>query len=155
MSLSLGGDDLISNPACARRQQWRDQRGAVVVEAAIVIAFFVLPMLVGVLTYGARLWQAQKYDPYEPRIYTSQVVGSFADCLSLIDRVKNTVVNNISGLGVPIDPSWVSVSVIEIDTTGVLVEVTVSVPPASGSGSPVVLRSATRLENVSMGVTSC
>jgi hypothetical protein len=155
VSLSLGGDDLISNPAPARRLPWKDQRGAVVVEAAIVIAFFVLPMLVGVLTYGSRLWQAQKYDPYEPRIYASQVVGSFTDCLGLIDRVKNTVVNNISGLGVPIDPTWVSVAVIDIDPTGVLVDVTVSVPSADGSGSPVVLRSATRLENVSLGVSSC
>lgn len=145
---------MISNPVRARRHL-RDQRGAVVVEAAIVITFFVMPMLLGVLTYGYRLWQAQKYDPYEPRIYASQVVGIF-DCIGLVDRVKNTVVNNISGLGVPIDPSWVSVSVIEIDQTGVLVEVTVTVPPPGGSGNPAVLSSATRLENVSMGgVTAC
>jgi hypothetical protein len=143
---------LTSNPARARRQRLRDQRGAVVVEAALVITFFLLPMLLGVLTFGERLWHLQKHDPYEPRIYASQVVGVF-DCAGLLDRVKNTVVNNISGLGVPIDPSWVSVAVVEVDPTGVLVSVTVSVP--EGSGGPMTLRSATRLENVDLTSVAC
>jgi hypothetical protein len=125
-----------------------------VVEAALLITFFLLPMLVGVITLGERLWHLQKYDPYEPRIYTSQIVGTF-DCLGLIDRVRNTVVNNIAGLGVPIDPSWVSVAVVEVDPTGVLVDVTVSVPPPDGSGNPVVLESATRLDNVDLTAIAC
>lgn len=123
-------------------------------EAALVIALFLTPMLVGVLTLGERLWNMQKYDPYEPRIYASQIVGSF-DCIGLVDRVKNTVVNNISGLGVPIDPTWVNAVVVDVDPTGVLVDVTVTVPPPGGSGSPTVLRSATRLENVSLSTIAC
>lgn len=143
-----------SNP----RQLWtdrrRDQHGAVVVEAALVVSLFLIPMLVGVITLGERLWHLQKHDPYEPRIYTSQIVGTF-DCAGLLDRVRNTVVNNVSGLGVPIDAAWVSPTVIEADATGVLVQVSVSVPPESGSGDPVVLSSATRLDNVQLTSLAC
>jgi Flp pilus assembly pilin Flp len=145
---------LISNPARARRQQWRDQRGAVVVEAALVIALFLVPMVLGVLTFGYKLWQLQKYDPYEPRIYASQVVGVF-DCTGLLDRVKNTVRTNISGLGVPVDLSWIDAVVIESDATGVLVDVTVTVPYPDGSGDAAVLKSATRLENVELTAVTC
>ena len=140
--------------ARARRQQCGDQRGAVVVEAALVITFFLVPMVVGVLTLGLKLWNLQKYDPYEPRIYASQVRGVF-DCTGLVDRVRNTVVNNISGLGVPIDLSWVDAVVVDVDPTGVLVDVTVTVPPPGGSGSPMVMRSASRLENVNLTSIAC
>lgn len=145
---------MTSNPARARRRLRRDQRGAVVVEAAIVVSLFLIPMLLGVLTFGYKIWQLQKYDPYEPRIYASQIVGVF-DCIGLVDRVENTVRNNIAGLGVPVNLSWIDAVVVEADDTGVLVDVTVTVPYPDGSGDAAVLKSATRLENVDLSSIAC
>lgn len=146
-------DDRPTGPRPTRRRP--DQRGAVVVETALVISFFLIPLLVGVLTLGERLWQAQKKDPYEPRISSSQVVGPFS-CGDLVTRVRNTVADNIAGLGVPIDVSWVEAQVVEIDPdVGVLVEVKVTVPPPDGTGDPVVTEASVQLENASLGTSIC
>lgn len=126
-----------------------------VVEAALVISFFLIPMLVGVLTLGERLWQAQKVDPYEPRIAPSQIVGIF-DCTQIVDRVRNTVADNIAGLGVPIDPSWVSARVVEVaPDAGVLVDVSVTVPPPDGTGDPITTDAAIQLDNATLTVSVC
>lgn len=145
-----------SNPGVrARPQHRRDQRGAIVVEAALVISFILIPLLVGVLTLGERLWQAQKKDPYEPRIASSQIVGPFS-CGDLVSRVQTTVANNIAGLGVPIDPSWVSAQVVEIvPDVGVLVEVKVTVPPPDGTGDPIVTDASIQLENATVTTSVC
>jgi hypothetical protein len=92
---SLGGDDLFITPARFRAHR-RTQRGAAVVEAALVISFVLIPLLVGVLTFGERLWRAQAVEPYNARVAPTQIVGHFT-CAELVDRVKQTVVNNRAG----------------------------------------------------------
>lgn len=154
MSLSLGGDDLSSNPLCALRRR-RDQRGAVVVEAALVISFFLIPLMVGTFALGERLWDAQHKDPYEPRVASSQVRGVFT-CTELVSRVETTVANNIAGLGVPIDASWVTAQVVEVlPTAGVLVDVKVTVPPSDGTGEPTVTHAAITLDNAGLTTSLC
>lgn len=144
-----------SNPVRALTWRRRDQRGAVVVEAALVISFFLIPLLVGVLTLGQRLWDAQHKDPYEPRVASSQVRGVFT-CTDLVSRVETTVANNIAGLGVPMDPSWVTAKVVEVfPTVGVLVDVTVTVPPPGGTGNPMVTHAAITLDNAGVTTSLC
>lgn len=143
-----------SNPRCARARS-RGQRGAAVVEAALVISFFLVPMLVGVLTLGEKLWHAQKHGPYEPRLSSSDISGRLS-CDELASRVKTTVVNNAAALDTTVDASWVAVEVVEaVPTLGVLVEVSVTVPAADGSGSSLVTETATRLDNVTLTTESC
>jgi hypothetical protein len=145
---------LISTPARTRAHR-RTQRGAAVVEAALVISFVLIPLLVGVLTLGERLWKAQKTDPYDARIAPTQIVGYFT-CEELVDRVKTTVVDNSASLDTPVDVSWVAVEVVEIvPTVGVLVEVSITVPPATEGGSPLVTEATSRLEHVSVSTESC
>lgn len=144
-----------SAPVHTRTQRRRSQRGAAVVEAALVISFFLVPMLAGVLTLGEKLWQAQKHGPYEPRVAPSQIIGVFG-CTEIVDRVQTTVANNIAGLGVPVQTDWVSARVVEVTpTAGVLVETTVTVPPADGSGDPYVVDAALRLENATVTAETC
>jgi hypothetical protein len=144
-----------STPTRVRARRRRSQQGAAVVEAALVISFFLIPLMVGTFTLGERLWQAQKKDPYEPRIASSQVVGVFT-CTELVSRVETTVANNIQGLGVPISPGWVEAEIVEIvPDVGVLVEVKVTVPPPDGTGDPVVTEASVQLENASLTTSVC
>jgi hypothetical protein len=146
---------LSSNPARARTRHPRNQRGAIIVEAALVLSLILFPILIGVFTLGERLWHMQKVDPYEPRVASSQVVGSFT-CTDLVSRVETTVTNNIAGLGVPIDPSWVKAQVVEVlPDVGVLVEVQVTVPPPDGTGAPVVTDATIQLDNATVTTSLC
>jgi hypothetical protein len=154
VSRSLGGDDLFITPARFRAHR-RTQRGAAVVEAALVISFILVPLLVGVLTFGERLWRAQAVEPYNARVAPTQIVGHFT-CAELVDRVKQTVVNNSANLDRPVELSWVAVEVVEIvPTVGVLVDVSITVPPLKESGSPLVTEATSRLEHVSVSTESC
>jgi hypothetical protein len=151
----LGGDDLRSDPARAHTRDRRSQRGAAVVEAGLVISLFLIPMLVGVLVLGEKLWQAQKHGPYEPRVAPSQIIGTFG-CTEIVDRVQTTVANNIAGLGVPIETDWVSARVVEVaPTAGVLMEVAVTVPPADGSGDPYQVDAALGIDNATLTAETC
>lgn len=144
-----------SNPLRFRVVRTRDQRGAVVVEAALVISFFLIPILVGVLTLGQKLWDAQKQPPYDARIAPSQIIGRFS-CEELVDRVRTTVVSNSTALDAPLAADSVVVDVVEATpTVGVLVEVEVRVPALSSSGSPTVTEAASRLEHVSLTTETC
>lgn len=144
-----------SNPPRGRGPRRPDQRGAIVVEAALVISFFLIPMLVGTLTLGQRLWDSQHKAPYEPRVASSQIRGVFT-CTELVSRVETTVANNIAGLGVPIDSSWVTAQVVEVfPTVGVLVDVKVTVPPSDGTGDPTVTHAAITLDNAGLTTSLC
>ena len=144
-----------STPVPVRVQDRSGQRGAVVVEAALVISLVLAPILMGVITLGERLWAAQRTPPYDVRIAPSQIVGRFT-CAELVDRVRVTVVNNSAALDAPLDAQSVAVDVVEVaPTVGVLVEVSVSAPPLSSTGSPVVAEAASRLEQVSLTTETC
>jgi Flp pilus assembly pilin Flp len=145
---------LISTPARFRAHR-RSEHGAAVVEAALVISFVLIPLLVGVLTLGERLWRAQAVEPYNARVAPTQIVGHFT-CAQLVDRVKQTVVDNSASLDTPVDISWVGVQVVEIvPTVGVLVEVSITVPAANEGGSPLVTEATSRLEHVTVSTESC
>jgi hypothetical protein len=119
------------------------------------MSFVLIPLLVGVLTLGERLWRAQAIEPYNARVAPTQIVGHFT-CAQLVDRVKQTVVDNSASLDTPVDVSWVGVQVVEIvPTVGVLVEVSITVPAAKEGGSPLVTEATSRLEHVTVSTESC
>jgi hypothetical protein len=137
-----------------RKRRNRDQRGAAVVEAALVISFVMIPILVGVLTLGERLWHAQKHPPYEPRLASSDIVGTFT-CDELVSRVKTTVVSNAAAANTSIGAEAVAVKVVEaIPTVGAVVDVSVTLP-AVGGDSALVTEATSKLENVSVSTESC
>jgi hypothetical protein len=131
-----------------------DQRGAAAVEAALVISFLLVPLLVGVVKFGFLIWDQQKQPPYDARIAPSEIVGRF-DCAQLVERVRTTVVDNSAALATPLAADSVVVDVVEAaPTVGVLVEVRVNVPEASGSG-PLVAEAASRLDHVTLTTETC
>jgi hypothetical protein len=133
----------------------RDQRGAAVVEAALVISFVMIPILLGVLDLGERLWRAQKHPPYEPRVASSEIIGSFT-CEELVDRVKTTVAENAAAASLPVGTEAVAVDVVEaLPTVGAVVDVSVTLPPPEGSEDAVVTEATSKLENVSVSTESC
>jgi hypothetical protein len=132
-----------------------DQRGAAAVEAALVISFLLIPILVGVVKFGFLIWDQQKQPPYDARIAPSEIIGRF-DCAQLVDRVKTTVVNNAAVLDTPLSADAVVVDVVEATpAVGVLVEVEVRLPAESASGSPVVAEAASRLSHVTLTTETC
>jgi hypothetical protein len=144
-----------SRPPGSRARGREGQRGAAAVEAALVISFFLAPILGGVLTLGERLWQAQKQPPYDARTVSSQVVGRFG-CAELVDRVKTTLVNNTAHLDVPLEAGWIAVDVVDVlPTVGAIVEIGISVPALDGLGSPTVTEASERLEHVSVTTETC
>lgn len=144
-----------SIPVRAARVRPRDQRGAAVVEAALVISFLLVPILVGVIKFGFLIWDQQKQPPYDARLAPSEIIGRF-DCAELVDRVKRTVVGNSAALDAPLQAESVAVQVVEATpTVGVLVEVRVHVPAAYGTGNPLVTEAASRLSHVTLTTETC
>lgn len=145
----------MSSSTPVRKRRYRDQRGAAVVEAALVISFVMIPILVGVLTLGERLWHAQKHPPYEPRLTSSEIVGSFT-CAELVDRVKSTVVSNAAAANTSIGAEAVAVKVVEtMPTVGAVVDVSVTLPALAGSDNALVAEATSKLESVSVSTESC
>ena len=143
------------NPVRRRRLFRQDQRGAAVVEAALVISFVMIPILLGVLDLGERLWRAQKQPAYEPRIASSEIIGTFT-CEELVDRVKTTVVSNAAAADTPIGSDAVAVKVVEaIPTVGAVVDVSVTIPPPEGADNGIVTEATSKLESVSVTTESC
>lgn len=145
----------------------RAERGAVAVEAALVLTFIMIPLVLGVITYGSYFWQAQKVQPLSTRLPMDDVVGEF-DCSQLIDRVKTTVQNalpNVEGAvgGVlPLDAIGVRV-VNVLPSVGVDIVLSIQIPVVSQLGGLLplpnggnVLSEATyRLDNVKLTTAGC
>lgn len=141
----------------------RTQTGAAAVEAALVLCFFLLPLLVGLVQVGQFLWEAQRVAPYPPRSTEGQVVGRFT-CAELVDRVKTTVAgamtSAVTATSAPVALSDISVKVLQVlPTVGAVVEVRVQVPVTGFLGSlvggNVVQESTMRLERVQVTTESC
>jgi hypothetical protein len=151
-----------------RRRRTGDERGAAAVEAAFFLGVVLIPLLVGVITYGSYFWQAQKVGPMSARLPLSSIVGQF-NCAQLIDRVKTTVQNALPGLTgvlgvneIPLDA--IGVTVINVlPTVGVDVEVSISLPAANQLGGllplpndgNVISEATYRLENVKLTTAGC
>lgn len=140
-----------------------EQRGAVAVEAALVLSFFVIPLLLGVLTWGEYFWRAQKVDTHAPRIPAGMLVGTFS-CDSLVSEVKTTVAGTATDLdpSLPVSTSDVTVSVIEqLPEVGVVVRVSVRTSVVSSvtslvplpNGGDVVTDFTQRLDDVVISPT--
>lgn len=146
----------------ARRRD-SGQRGAVAVEAALVLSFFVLPLLLGVLTWGEYFWRAQKVDTRAPRIPPGMLVGTFS-CDSLVSQVRTTVAGIVTDLdpSLPVSASDVVVEVVEqLPEVGVVVRVSVRTSVASSvtsliplpNGGNVVTDFTQRLDDVVISPT--
>ena len=145
----------------------RGERGAVAVEAALFLSLVLVPLVLGVITYGSYFWQAQKVQPLSTRLPLDDVVGSF-NCAELIDRVKTTVqnalpqVDGLTGGIVPLEDIGVQV-VNVLPTVGVDIVLSINVPainqlggllPLPNGGS--LLSEATyRLDNVKLSTAGC
>lgn len=145
----------------------RGERGAVAVEAALILTFIMIPLVLGVITYGSYFWQAQKVQPLSQRLPMDDVVGEF-DCAQLIDRVKTTVQNalpNVEGsVGGVLPLDAIGVQVVNVlPTVGVDILLSIQIPVISELGSLLplpnggnVLSEATyRLDNVKLTTAGC
>jgi hypothetical protein len=143
------------------------ERGAIAVEAAMILSLVLMPLLLGVITYGSYFWQAQKAEPLAARLPLDSVVGTF-NCAQLVDRVKTTVQNalpsvtNLFSGVLPLDA--IGVRVIDVlPTIGVELEVSVSVPALNTlggllplpNGGSLVSEATYRLDNVKLTTAGC
>lgn len=154
-------------PQERRRRRGERERGAVAVEAAFILSVVLIPLLLGVITYGMYFWRAQAAQPLASRLPLVDIVGTF-NCAELVDRIKTTVQNalpEVSGLidGVlPLED--IGVRVIEVlPTIGVVVEVSITVGgtdsltellPLPNDGA-LVSEATYRLENIKLTTAGC
>jgi hypothetical protein len=145
----------------------RGERGAVAVEAAILLSMVLIPLLLGVITYGMYFWQAQKVSPLSQRLPLQSIVGQY-NCAELVDKVKTTVQNalpSVSGLfGEELPLTAIGVTVINVlPTIGVEVSVSITLSGASDlggllplpNGGNLISEATYRLDNVQLTTTGC
>jgi hypothetical protein len=143
------------------------ERGVVAVEAAFILSVVLMPLLLGVITYGSYFWQAQRAEPLATRLPLQNIVGLF-NCAELVDKVKTTVQNalpTISGLaGDELPLTAIGVKVLNVlPTIGVDVEVSISIPAVNQlggllplpNGGSLVSEATYRLANVQLTTVSC
>jgi hypothetical protein len=143
------------------------ERGAVAVEAALILSIVIIPLLLGVITYGTYFWQAQKAQPLSARLPLQSIVGLF-NCAQLIDRVKTTVQNalpEVSGLfddELPLTAIGVTVLNV-LPTVGVEILVSIEIPAINQfggllplpNGGSLVTEATYRLDNVQLTTAGC
>lgn len=145
----------------------RAERGAVAVEAALILTLVMVPLVLGIITYGSYFWQAQKVQPLSARLPMDDVVGEF-NCAQLIDRVKTTVQNalpNVDGaLNGVLPLTAIGVQVVNVlPTVGVDIALSITLPAANQLGGLLplpnggnLLSEATyRLDNVKLTTAGC
>jgi hypothetical protein len=143
------------------------ERGAAAVEAALVISFFLVPLVLGILTYGNYFWQAQKVQPLSSRLPLQNIVGTF-NCAELVDRVKTTVKNALPSVAGLVDTnlplSAIGVTIVDVlPTVGVDVKVSIGLQTSFDLGGLIplpnggaLLSEATyRLDNVKLTTAGC
>lgn len=145
----------------------RSDRGAVAVEAALFLTLVLIPLVLGVITYGSYFWQAQRVAPLSARLPMDDVVGTF-NCAQLIDRVKTTVQNalpEVSGaLGGVIPLADIGVTVVNVlPTVGVDIALSIKIPVVSQlggllplpNGGNLLSEASYRLDNVKLTTAGC
>lgn len=150
-----------------RRRVRRGEPGAAAVEAALFLTIIVVPLLLGVLTYGMYFWKAQKAEPLAARLPLSSIVGEF-NCAELVDRIKTTVQNALPSVSdlfdglLPLED--IGVTVIDVlPTIGVVVEVSITLPALDGlgglvplpNGGSLISEATYRLENIKLTTAGC
>jgi hypothetical protein len=145
----------------------RSDGGAVAVEAALFLSVVLIPLLLGVISYGMYFWKAQQIAPLSQRLPLDSIVGQF-DCAQLVDRVKTTVQNALPSLtGLvdgPLPLTAIGVSVVNVlPTVGADVSVSITIPGGSTlggllplpNGGDVVSEATYRLQNVTLTTAGC
>lgn len=146
----------------------RDQRGAAAVEAALMAALLLAPLLSGVLYWGNYFYEAQKVRTLDVTAIPQGSVAGTYSCAQLTDKVKTLVASNLtsiaSQLGVAQSAIGVTASVVRVlPDLGVDVQLSVTIPIADQLGSilplpnggAVVQAATQRLSNVKVTTTSC
>lgn len=138
------------------------------VEAALMAALLLAPLLSGVLYWGNYFWQAQRVATSDVTTIPQGSVAGRYSCAELTDRVKALVGDNLSALarqlGLPTGTIDVAVSAVRVlPDMGADVTLSVRVPvadqvasllPLPGGGT-VVQEATERLTNVKVTTTSC
>lgn len=153
--------------ALTKPRTHENERGAVAVEAAIFLTVVLIPLLLGVITYGMYFWKAQQAQPLATQLPLQSIVGQF-NCAQLVDRVKTTVQNalpSISGLfGDQLPLTAIGVTVVNVlPTVGADVSISITLPGASTlggllplpNGGNVVSEATYRLDNVTLTTAGC
>ncbi|MCW2815937.1 MAG: hypothetical protein JWN84_3392 [Nocardioides sp.] len=143
-----------------------EQRGAAAIEAGLIVAFFLMPLLMGVLVYGDYFWRAQRVGEYVERAPIDGITGRYETCGQLVDKVKSTLsailAANLSNE--PIALENIAVSIVELlPSVGAVVEVSIrtGVTTALGelvplpNGGSVASELTFRLDDVVVTTTSC
>lgn len=151
------------------RRRPRLQRGAAAVETALLFAFVLGPLLVGLLYYGFFFWKAQAVPTLDPNLDQSGIVGYVcpADLVTRVKAATLIAVQNVDdGTGLPISLSDITATVltpVSSTSLGVDVLVSISLPamdenlswlPLPDNGD-VVSDTVIRLQNVRIKTTGC
>jgi hypothetical protein len=161
----LGGGSRGPRPQAPGRR--RSERGAAAVEAGLVISFFLIPLVLGIISYGGYFWESQKVEPLTSRLPLQNIVGTF-NCNELIDRIKTTVKSALPSITGLVDSdlplSAIGVTAIRaLPTVGVDVTVSVGLQTSLDLGGLIplpnggrLLSEATyRLDNVKLTTAGC
>lgn len=150
-----------------RRHAAGRDRGAAAVEGALLTAFVLVPLLLGVMQYGFYFWKAQKVELIDLDIPQQQITGIYCTEAALLQEVQNLLNGNLStiagNLDVPSSAVALTSSIVETLDVGVVVELSLDVDllngvtgllPLPGVGN-VVRETTVRLQNVRIDGTSC
>lgn len=143
----------------------RGEHGAVALEGGLVMAFVLLPLLLGMLQLGHYFWGAQRIDAVTPGVPLGSVVGTFS-CAALEDGVAEAVVAAVAELQLdaPLTRDDVEVQVVEVGAgVGATVQVHLEVAVTGGlasllplpGGGALVTDFTQRLDDVTVTETTC
>jgi hypothetical protein len=145
----------------------KDERGAVTVEAALLLSVVLLPLLIGVVSFGMYFWKAQQVAPLSQRLPLDSIVGQF-NCAQLVDRVKTTVQNALPAVAglfdnqIPLDA--IGVTVLDVlPTIGADVSISITLPGTTTlgglvplpNGGNIISEATYRLDNVELTTAGC
>lgn len=120
----------------------RADRGAAAVEAALVGSFILVPLLLGVLSFGYYLWKLQRVPLLDPQLDQTAFVGEICEG-ELVSRVRTatltTLENAEDAASLPVSLSDITASVVpsEVGGLGVTVNIGVTVPLLTSSFIPL------------------
>lgn len=110
----------------SRFAERRHERGAAAVEAVLVFSVLLVPLFLGIVTWGDYFWRAQRVDTLAPGVPVGGVAGEFS-CQGLKDTVASSVAHAVTQLDVGLgglDVSDVTVTVVEVlPDVGVTVDI--------------------------------
>ncbi|MDN4160617.1 TadE/TadG family type IV pilus assembly protein [Nocardioides abyssi] len=121
----------------ARRASPRRDSGAAAVEGALVTAFVLVPLLLGVLSYGFYFWQAQKVQTMDLEIPQNSLSGIYCSADQLLNRVYGLLGPNVgaiaNNLSVPSSAVSLVGSIVEsLPGIGVVVRLSLDVDVLDG-----------------------